>query len=534
MSSARPGERPLPVVVMVGFGGSRNFGDNAAFEPALIDALAAALFDLPNALGLDAHRHFLCGQSQMAAGGDIAFTAACARLHLAQRVVLPEPPERYLHAVNKRGEPDFDTATRARAQALLGEPHIVDVRVVGQGARREDRFEETNVELVRSSDVIIVLLPEEGDAGKAGGTASLRDAAVRQGRPVVELRWRQQDGSCSVRRVPGGVRRTPPGLPVDWDALWPSSQSRAPTGMPLAAADYLRALKDSGSRHAQRQRQLFKVLALTIVSTHLAATIMAVVAAIFLHHEQPAFALLLAAELGLLLVGQAAHLTTHYSKGTRRWAVSRLVAEVARSADALRGLPVPLTHLFQLPFPVAVQPLLRTVNLVHLASARDAPASWQEVRRRYVEQRLDGATGQARYYNDHQHGAARWHRVAQVAFYAAWAVAFIASAAKLAMALGLLNVPAGIEHEAVGHVLGALAIVLPVAAVSALSLDAAYDLEARHHTYHDVNQAIAVTRAALQDARSEPEFRSLVSELETRLLGETATWASRRSFTGVS
>jgi hypothetical protein len=73
-----------------------------------------------------------------------------------------------------------------------------------------------------------------------------------------------------------------------------------------------------------------------------------------------------------------------------------------------------------------------------------------------------------------------------------------------------------------------------VLAAAALSLAAAHDLEAQEHTYHETSEFLERQKQYLEDARSERDFAALVLETESQVLGETATWFSRRSFTGVA
>jgi hypothetical protein len=72
-----------------------------------------------------------------------------------------------------------------------------------------------------------------------------------------------------------------------------------------------------------------------------------------------------------------------------------------------------------------------------------------------------------------------------------------------------------------------------VLAVAALSLAASLDLEALVHTYSDILAFLEKQEGWLTEAVSEREFAKLALETESHLLGETATWASRRSFKGV-
>jgi hypothetical protein len=105
--------------------------------------------------------------------------------------------------------------------------------------------------------------------------------------------------------------------------------------------------------------------------------------------------------------------------------------------------------------------------------------------------------------------------------------------AELGGALHLFTPAAGMESQ-LAVVLGVLGLALPVAAVASLSLSASLDLEARSNTYAEVLESLATLRTRLENARSEREFHWVMLETEERLLGETADWAARRSYTGVA
>ena len=86
-------------------------------------------------------------------------------------------------------------------------------------------------------------------------------------------------------------------------------------------------------------------------------------------------------------------------------------------------------------------------------------------------------------------------------------------------------------HGAIETALGSGGILLPIVAVAALSLAASFDLEARVHTYAEMLAFLKTQKDALQAAESERSFGKFALETETRLLGETASWYSRRAFT---
>jgi hypothetical protein len=547
---------PLPVVVMVGFGGSRLLFDSASgadhpvdpatFETELQLLLATRLKELPKRLGLTAN-HFLCGQSQVAVGADTLFTRVCADQHIAQRIVLPEGRENFLHARSSNGDPDFKPEQRDEVVRLLGSEHVVDERVASQEPQRDARFLETNIEIVQTSDIVVCLI--RGNAtGKAGGAQHLMDAAMRRRKPVWEITVTCVAGrpKCQDRfhHWPDAAE-TPeqwhaPTLPADL-VIAPGAgapSAKAPPvskGLPTTADHYLATLRQAGSQHARRRKLVFGWLARLIIGTHVLATTCAVFAMKQSHEAAALLLWLLGIEIVLLAIGFASHLWLHHSNAAREWAMARLVAEVARSAGALAGLAMPLKYLFQLPFPTALQPLLRTIDVLHQASAKLGATHWRDLRKRYLAQRLHGDKGQIEYYARALQRAKNWRGRAQVAFYLFGPLAFLATVSKLllvnhigASALSPLAVEESINY------LGVAAILLPLFAVAALSLAAAADLDARVHTYGEVAEHLAVVEPLIRDANDETEFRRLVAETEARLLGETAIWVSRRSFTGVT
>jgi len=86
--------------------------------------------------------------------------------------------------------------------------------------------------------------------------------------------------------------------------------------------------------------------------------------------------------------------------------------------------------------------------------------------------------------------------------------------------------------EGLASVMGALAVVLPVIAVAALSLAVAFDLEARQHTSSELLEFLLPQKTLLENASSAREYSRLLLETESRLLGETVNWYARRSVVG--
>lgn len=534
--SALAAPSALPLVVQVGFAGSRRLledtddpgVDAGRFHAALQRWLGARLHALRADLGLGPH-HFLCGVAQVASGADQVFVRACRDRGIDVRVFLPQPRDGYLTALGSGGQPDFAPAERAEAEALLSGPPVIQERVVSDGSDRATRFEDVNLEIARVSDVVVCLLRDDA-VGRSGGTGDLLDRARRRGRPALEVRvsvgpdglpqcaetWHQRE---AFRR---------PGLPHDLGA--PGGD---PLPVPPAVDEYVARLKHLASAQAAWRSRLFKWAAVLIIGTHVLATLLAVSA---FEASGGLLLALLAPELVLLALGFTVHQALHRRHAARSWAWSRLVAEVARSVAAFGRTHVHLEHLFSLPLPEPLRPLVRTLNVLHLKRSRVAPATpWTARRDAYLEQRIDGQVrgAQRAYYGEERARAGAWGRIAHGAFLGCSAAAFLATTAKL---LATCHLCPGVEdpHGPVGVLLGILAVVLPTLAVGALSLAAALDLEARGHVYGEMVAFLEDRARQLRAAASEREFVRLLLEIESRLLGETASWFSRRFYSGVS
>jgi hypothetical protein len=252
-------------------------------------------------------------------------------------------------------------------------------------------------------------------------------------------------------------------------------------------------------------------------------------------HALPALPWLLGAELVLLAVGFSYHQYLHRSQAAHAWALARLMAEVTRSVLAVGKLHVQLEYLFALPFPHSLRPLLRTINVLHLRSTRrERGQPWQPLCDSYQAERLHGPRGQLAFYHRASAHAGRRIAVARGTFLVSSVGAFLATLAKLVLVAGE-SAGAGThgQNDWVS-VCGSLAIVLPVFAVAALSLAGAFDLQARWHTFAEMHVFLLAQEQNLKNANSQREFAKLVLETESRLLGETANWFARRTFTGVA
>lgn len=577
----------LPCVVQLGFAGSRSLVEDptanaqqaAAVQAAVEQYLTELLARLPLDLKLDAN-HFLVGISQIACGADTAFTRACRTQKIPQRIFLPQHRENYLSATGTDGVADFTPDERAEAESLMRAEHIIQERVVSQSRDRSIRFQQTNVEILRVSDVVVCLLRENA-ASKPGGTNQLLERAKARGTAVLEIRVGLKDGQTVFREQWHNIDADhpfhSPKLPHELARL-----PLATENMPPSRDEYCQPLKDLASNQADLHQGRFKFAARNIIGTHTLATICATVAVAF-HgcgqpHEKPhdehvqavervkeqaktdraaergktesaeqqekaetkeevswSFAALLLVEVVLLGIGLKVHRRLHHSRAARVWAVSRVVAELARSMDAIGDRHLYLEYLYRLPLPYHFRQLLRTLNVLHLRSTwQHRNDDWNPIRAKYIYHRFDDPIdGQVLFYETRLNHDQRWLNGLQQAFTCCSVLAIVATVTKLS----LLFQHTWLHDEwyEIGKgLLGLLAIVLPVVAVGCLSWAAAMDYEARVETFGETLSFLRRQKPLLKQADSAGEFDFLLMETETVLLGEIANWFSRRSTTGVN
>ena len=490
----------------IGFSGSRSLGvasDEPSWESLARRAIGDALDALQKSASPDRP---LCGISQLAIGGDTAFALACRDRGIPLRVFLPQHRDAYLHAGT-----DFTEAQRRRALSLFEDVDlVVEERVVSHAHARHARFEDAHHAMLDLVDVAIVLRRYDAPAGGRVGAHAFLKQALARSLPCCEI--------------------VLPELPTDEAAVsWPH-----PYDPPFATTrrievgpdeDACVVVKRSASQVADVHQRRFARAAGVVTLTHLIATFIAVLVVM---SKLPMAYALLPVEVLMLALGLSAHAWLHRRHVVWNWSSARLLAEVARSVGACREVRGALLHLHRLSFPEELVPTIKAIELDHLRRSRRSSAAWSDVRDAYVQQRLDDKThGQIPYFDRSQRRSAGRLRLANGVFFGCAMVAMVATAGKF---VGYLLFGKGMALE---PLFGFLAILGPVVAVGAVSLAAAYDLEARANTFARMRTFLLCQRRKLQEATSDREFEHHVRATEERLLGETVAWFWRRSFVGV-
>lgn len=548
----------LPLAVTVGFSGPcRWFSekespgrDAAAFQEAAKTWLADRLGGLPAELGLADH-FFLTGISQIAVGGDHAFTEACQQLGIPQRISLPQPSDVFLTAIGSNG-PDFTENEKKKALSLLASPHIIQETVASGAATRDERFEETNIELIRQSDVIIAMLKPTGGTW----TRDLVKRAKRWGIPVLEVAVSIQNGKPSFSGKWNGEDEKltdtfkAPTVPDVLANVTLDDNSPIPHSIPAKNA-YFTKVKNHCSDESSRHNKFFQDSAWRIISMHFYASACAVLSLVLLYPYfisgayYPTLAVILALEIIFLIRGFRRHRIHHKKEAGALWAMNRLLTEVARSVLAFGQYHVGFDHLWQLNLPDESRHLLRTMEILQLRETRlQTCTDWKDCRTAYLQKRLIGQSpdfktrrkeknAQINYYRSEFTSAKKKYHFAHKFFTFASLAAIAATFLKFSL-VAMICCNDHFHPDVFKAILGFLGVILPVVAVAALSLAAAKDLEARSHTFQEMRHFLIHQAKLLKNAASEREFAKLLHETESRLLGETVTWFSRRTFTGIA
>jgi hypothetical protein len=417
---------------------------------------------------------------------------------------------------------------------------VIQERLVSNSTSRDERFDDTNREIVRVSDVVMCLVRAMAP-GRPGGTEELIARAVQRGKPVLVIYVDIADGKPLLTEqwhLPESNGRRPANPADAFELPTAPATLRAlkvgEANLLQSISKYASAVKDIASPMAKSKQSRFKMMAKVIIGTHIIATILAATALGFAWLQMPTvIEAVLALELMMLGIGMVAHQWLHRTRIAHLWAEARLLAEVTRSVMAIGGLYIYMQYLFTLPFPRSIRPLLRTINVLHLQSTKQDKSPWQSKRDQYIDCRLRSAkSGQIDFYGRRAGESEERLRSLQRAFFVFWTMAFVSTTLKLVLH-GYMEAHPDRAALFTG-IMGTLAIVMPVLAVGALSLAAALDLEAQEHTYHEMGEFLVRQEQNLLNATSERDYADLVLETEAELLGEAVNWFSRRSFVAVS
>ena len=199
----------------------------------------------------------------------------------------------------------------------------------------------------------------------------------------------------------------------------------------------------------------------------------------------------------------------------RSWIRTRLLTEIARSADITRTIAPEATV-----DALNGSPSLRPIAQWILAGDRPAPLPLEEQKRNYLEGRIDD---QLDYYRSKRSDATRERkRLSKVVTISLDAALFMA-AAGLAIALQPESAR-WLKYSSSDYMLGFVGAALPLVAILAQLRGFYFDIDRRVGRYAQQVEYLTQARELVADASSVEELHSHITETERCLLGEVVEW----------
>lgn len=485
----------LPVFHVVGFTGHRLLRDSAAVGRVLRQVLE----ELRGEAGVE-----WLALSSLAEGADLLFARTALQVGIGWEAVLPLPPAEF--------RVDFAPEVWREVESLLSEAE--HVRVIGERTARDDAYLDCGMETVNHCDVLLAVWDGERSRGR-GGTAEIVGYARAMSRPVIIIDTKD----LSVRRE--NFERLVVGdrYLADFNRLPPSPHATVPDAPDRGRSivqGFQAKVDHAASIHAPHDKWLRTIILwLIVLATALTAARLAFTL------DDPVLPWL---QLGSLLGAFVVALFVRHQRDQHNWVRCRLAAEITRSTLATWGLPRTL-RLFDDFEWAGLEPLRRSLDVLHRRGARRCPASFDEFKQRYIRERIDG---QLAYFARREAQAAPNLERLRWGFFgcALPAVCFSAAAASHAL-LPTLVAPDWVLPWI--YILGTL--VLPVLAAVFLSLIHIHDLHRRLARNREMRVRLETARKEALFVQTWGALERVVAKAERALLQEVFEWHSITSFT---
>lgn len=269
-------------------------------------------------------------------------------------------------------ERDFLPEEWVEVKALLARAEHLEIAF--EPGSRDEAFLTGGFEIVNRCDVLLVVWDGQLARGK-GGTADVVAYARAMGRPIVivnpESKAVRRENFESIRLHDANLRflNSVPG----------EESTPAGTSQELVAA-FQRKVDDAATHSSPHFR---KLIAIT-VWLHVSATALATASLAFGWHW---FGLPWG-KLLLLLGAFGVAMIVRTQRTHHHWTRCRLAAEITRSALAIWGLPR-ATRLFADFDWAGLEPLRRSLDVLHRRAAREAGTDFDTFRQHYLTGRID-------------------------------------------------------------------------------------------------------------------------------------------------
>ena len=481
----------LPLFHVVGFTGHRQLADPAG--------VAAAIRIQLESLGKEAPGQWIA-LSSVAAGADLLFVRQARELGLGWEALLPLPAVDF--------QRDFRPEEWAEVKPLLDRAEHLEV--AAEPGSREEAYLSGGFEIVNKCDLLLAVWDGQPARGK-GGTADIVAYARAMGRPVIIL----NPESKAVRRERFERLRL-----HDTNLTYLNDVPGGPAPDGDTARDRVAAFQRKVDDAATHSSPHFRRLIAFTLGLHVTATALATAALAFHWH----WVALPWGKLACLIGALAVALVVRFRRTQHHWTRCRLAAEITRSALAIWGLPR-ATRLFADFDWSGLEPLRRSLDVLHRRAAREAPPDFDTFRQAYLRGRVDD---QLAYFARQEAKA-----IPQLAWLRAGFITCSFAAIVFPLGYALLEtvgwptlpptLQAGIFHFA--------PIMLPVLAAAFISLISINDLHRRVARYREMCIRLQAVRPEIVHSQTWAGLERAIAKAERVLLQEVFEWHSITSFT---
>ena len=481
----------LPLFHVVGFSGHRHLADPGGVVVAIRAALEAIRHEAPGEW---------IALASAAAGADLLFVHTAMDLGMGWEASLPLPLSDF--------ERDFAPEEWAEVKALLTRAEHLEI--AAEPGSREEAYLTGGFEIVNRCDLLLVVWDGQPARGK-GGTADVVAYARAMGRPIVIVNPDTQ----AVRRENFEALRLHDANLRFLNAVPGGEAVKAETSRALVSA-FQRKVDDAATHSSPHFR---KLIAMT-VWLHVGATALATASLAFGWH----WAGLPWGKLLLLLGALAVALVVRKQRTHHHWIRCRLAAEITRSALAIWGLPR-ATRLFADFDWAGLEPLRRSLDVLHRRAARDAGTDFDTFRQHYLSGRIDD---QLAYFARQESRA--------IPLLAKLRLGFTASSVAAIIFTALYALHATVGWPELPHVLEEIffyfaPIMLPVMAAAFISLISINDLHRRVARYREMCIRLETVRREIAHSQTWAGLERAIAKAERVLLQEVFEWHSITSFT---
>lgn len=491
MSSSATSAAQLPLFHVVGFSGHRELNDAAAVAKTITESLDDLRREAPGEW---------IGLSSVAAGADLIFVRTVLGQSMGWEALLPLPVVDF--------EKDFTPQEWLKVQALLSQAEYLEISA--EPGSRNEAYLSGGFEIVNRCDVLLVVWDGQPARGK-GGTADVVAYARAMGRPLVII----NPDTRAVRRENFEQLRLHDANLLFLNAVPGDAAVAQGTPQQLVAA-FQKKIDDAATQSSPHFRRLIAIT----VWLHVTATALAAAALAFDWHWAAlpwAKLLLLSAALGVALI-------VSYRRTHHHWIRCRLAAEITRSALAIWGLPR-ATRLFAYFDWSGLEPLRRSLDVLHRRAARETPVDFDSFRQTYLAARIDN---QLAYFKKQEARAIPLLSKLRLGFNVASVGAIIFTA--------LYAVHGTFGWPEWPHVLEEIMyyfapIIFPVLAAAFISLISINDLHRRGARYREMCIRLETVRKEIAHSQTWAGLERAIAKAERVLLQEVFEWHSITSFT---